>query len=124
MKNFVFAIAFCLIGLISAAVYAGEGECRGSNCKLRTVVSVPMRVVAVPVRVVAVPVVEVVAAPAAEVVAVKECCAPSVAAVATAPVRLVRQAVCHVAAKRQAAKACRQALRAASNCDCQPCDCN
>lgn len=123
MKNFVFAIAFCFVGLISAAVYAGEGECRG-NCKLRAVVVAPVRVVAVPVRVVAVPVVEVVAAPAAEVVAVKECCAPSVADVATAPVRLVRKAVCHVAAKRQAAKACRKAARAASNCDCQPCDCN
>jgi len=116
MKNFVFAIAFCFVGLIGTAVYAGEGDCRGSNCKLRAVVVAPVRVVAVPVRVVAVPVVEVVAA--------TDCCAPSVAAVATAPVRLVRKAVCHVATKRQAAKACRQAARAASNCDCQPCDCN
>lgn len=122
MKNFVFAIAFCLVGLIGAAVYAGEGECRG-NCKLRAVVVAPVRVVAVPVRVVAVPVVEVVAAPAAEVAGV-ECCAPSVADVVTAPVRLVRKAVCQAAARRQAAKACRQAARAASNCDCQPCDCN
>lgn len=114
MKNFVFAIAFCLVGLVGAAVYAGEGECR-SNCKLRAVVVAPVRVVAVPVRVVAVPVVE---------VAAVECCAPSVADVVTAPVRLVRKAVCQAAARRQAAKACRQAARAASNCDCQPCDCN